>query len=47
MVVDFITHLFNDEWLENSASAGFSYCILHENYAKEKTIVNKNIDKRV
>ena len=33
--------VMNDELLENSASAGLSYCILHENYAKEK--INEKI----
>ena len=44
MSADSTTHLFkdelwimNDELLENSACAGFSCCIFHQDYVKEKT----------
>ena len=44
MAADSTTHLFNDElWmmndelLENSACAGFSCCIFHQDYVKKKT----------
>ena len=49
MEVDSITHLdnyelwiMNDELLENSACAGFSCCIFHQDYVKE--ISNEDIE---
>ena len=36
-IMNYELWVMNDELLENSACAGFSCCIFHQDYVKEKT----------